>query len=73
MFGPAAEAAGTRSDEVSGADVRAILDAACHRYGRGFEALLASCGVWVNGEAAGRDTLVSDGDEVAILPPISGG
>jgi molybdopterin converting factor small subunit len=27
----------------------------------------------VNGERAARDTPVADGDEVAILPPVSGG
>jgi molybdopterin converting factor small subunit len=27
----------------------------------------------VNGERATRDTVVADGDEVAILPPVSGG
>jgi molybdopterin converting factor small subunit len=31
--------------------------------------------VWVNGDEAeqGDDTLLRDGDEVAILPPVSGG
>jgi molybdopterin converting factor small subunit len=29
--------------------------------------------VWVNGEAAEPDWLVVDTDEVAILPPSSGG
>ncbi|BES81233.1 MoaD/ThiS family protein [Pyrodictium abyssi] len=27
----------------------------------------------VNGRSASRDTMVSDGDEIAILPPASGG
>ncbi len=29
--------------------------------------------VWVNGEEVPRDHLVSDKDEVAVLPPVSGG
>jgi sulfur-carrier protein len=66
-------AAGVRSDELAGDDVEAVLDAACSRYGTGFGALLASCGVWVNGEAASGVTPVREADEVAILPPISGG
>jgi molybdopterin converting factor small subunit len=27
----------------------------------------------VNGERAGRETAIAEGDEVAILPPVSGG
>jgi molybdopterin converting factor small subunit len=29
--------------------------------------------VWVNGEAAEQNTEVADDDEVALLPPVSGG
>lgn len=50
-----------------------VLDAACARYGSAFEALLPRCGVWVNGEPATRDAAVRDADEVAVLPPVSGG
>jgi molybdopterin converting factor small subunit len=35
--------------------------------------LIPTCKVWVNGEPAERDTVVHDQDEVAILPPVSGG
>jgi molybdopterin converting factor small subunit len=43
------------------------------RFGPDFEAVLASCRIWVNGEAADPSTAVGPGDEVAILPPVSGG
>ena len=33
----------------------------------------ASCAVAVNREYVGRDFLLSDGDELAVLPPVSGG
>lgn len=35
--------------------------------------ILESCLVAVNGEYAARDTRLSPGDELAILPPVSGG
>jgi molybdopterin converting factor small subunit len=52
-----------------------LLDQACAAYGAEFEAVLRRSKVWVNGvEApAGRDTPVHPGDEVAVLPPVSGG
>jgi molybdopterin converting factor small subunit len=36
---------------------------------------LESARVWVNGDepAQGADTPLNDGDEVAVLPPVSGG
>jgi len=42
-------------------------------YGEGFAGLLRTCRVWVNGEPADSETPVSDRDEVAVLPPVSGG
>lgn len=35
--------------------------------------LLQRCAVAVNGDFAGEGVLVTDGAEVAILPPVSGG
>jgi molybdopterin converting factor small subunit len=29
--------------------------------------------VWLNGEEADRETALQDSDEVAVLPPVSGG
>lgn len=50
-----------------------MLDAACARYGAGFAALLPTCRVWVNGESAQRRDRVHATDEIAVLPPVSGG
>ncbi|MDQ1521115.1 MAG: ThiS family, partial [Actinomycetota bacterium] len=51
------------------------LDDACASYGPDFAAVLARSRVWVNGDEAvdGDTTVLRDGDEVAILPPVSGG
>jgi molybdopterin converting factor small subunit len=53
----------------------ALLAAARERYGDEFGAVLDGSRVWVNGDepAAGDATALEDGDEVAVLPPVSGG
>jgi molybdopterin converting factor small subunit len=35
--------------------------------------VLATCKVWVNGDDADACTAVNEADEVAVLPPVSGG
>ncbi len=66
-------AAGTGRTTVDGATVGEVVAAACDRYGSEFAALVQSCRVWVNGEPALENDAVTDTDEVAILPPVSGG
>lgn len=73
LFAAAREAAGTGRDDVPGATVGEVLDAAVERYGSAFAAVLATGRVWVNGDGAERDDPVADDDEVAVLPPVSGG
>jgi sulfur-carrier protein len=73
LFASAREAAGTSRDEIDAVDVSGVLTQAGARYGARFEELLPSCRVWVNGEPADPDTPVAATDEVAVLPPVSGG
>ncbi len=73
LFASVREAAGTGRDTIEGATVGAVLDAAVDRYGVEFAALLPTSKIWVNGEPADRDTSVEPVDEVAVLPPVSGG
>jgi MoaD family protein len=73
LFAAAREAAGTGHAEVSGATIGDVLDEAVRRYGPPFAAVLASSRVWRNGDEADRATPVGDDDEVAVLPPVSGG
>lgn len=73
LFAAAREAAGTGRDTVGGRTVDEVLDAARGRYGERFAAVLATSRVWVNGAPAGGDDPVAPGDEVAVLPPVSGG
>jgi len=73
LFASMREAAGRSHDEVPGATVAAVLDAAVERYGPDFAARLQQCRVWVNGEPVDGDSPVGDADELAVLPPVSGG
>ena len=73
LFASARDAAGTGRDIVPGSTVGAVLDEARRRYGTTFATVLASANVWVNGEPATDADLVGADDEVAVLPPVSGG
>ncbi len=73
LFASARQAAGTASDEISGRTVDEVLQVAAEKFGAEFVAVLKSCRVWLNGEEAIGTTVVGDADEVAILPPVSGG
>jgi molybdopterin converting factor small subunit len=73
LFGPAREAAGTALDEMPGATVTELLGVASQRYGSAFTVVLERSRIWVNGETADGDRRLVDGDEVAVLPPVSGG
>lgn len=76
LFASAREAAGTGTDvfdAVDGSTVGDVLAAAEARYGSDFSAVLATCRVWLNGDHAPTDTVVGPNDELAVLPPVSGG
>jgi molybdopterin synthase sulfur carrier subunit len=73
LFAAAREAAGTGRDDIDAATVGDVLAAAASKYGSTFESVLPSCRVWVNGEPADPQTSVGEHDEVAVLPPVSGG
>ena len=73
LFASAREAAGTGKATIDGATVNDVLEAAVITYGAQFQAVLANCKVWVNGNPADPGTPVGTDDEVAVLPPVSGG
>ena len=73
LFAAAREAAGTSSVVMPGATVAEVLASAISQFGPGFEHVLTTCKIWVNGGAVEANTPVSDSDEVAVLPPVSGG
>ena len=73
LFASIRVAAGTGRATVDGVTVGDVVAAACVRYGDEFAALVQTCRVWRNGEPALASDAVTDADEVAILPPVSGG
>ena len=75
LFAAAREAAGRTDDTFDAATLGDVLDQARAAYGEPFVAVLRTARVWVNGDepSAGDATLVRDDDEVAVLPPVSGG
>jgi len=77
LFAAAREAAGRGTDTFAIAEattLRALLDAAMSRYGDAFAEVLTTSRVWINGdEPDGPSPMLRDGDEVAVLPPVSGG
>jgi molybdopterin synthase sulfur carrier subunit len=73
LFAAARQAAGTGRAEVSGATVGDVLVWARAEFGPDFAAVLDASRVWCNGVPCEPGTLLADGDEVAVLPPVSGG
>ncbi len=75
LFASAREAAGRAADEFAPSTLGELLDGARTRYGDAFSEVLDCARVWVNGDepAQGDATVISDGDEVAVIPPVSGG
>jgi len=75
LFAQARETAGRGHDERAPATLGALLDDLRASYGPDFAAVLDTARVWVNGDEplAGDLTELHDGDEVAVLPPVSGG
>jgi molybdopterin synthase sulfur carrier subunit len=73
FFAAARQATGTAKETADAGTVAEALEGARHRHGEAFAAVLEGCRVWVNGEPADDQTVLHDGDEVAVLPPVSGG
>jgi molybdopterin converting factor small subunit len=73
LFAAARDAAGTGRDELPGDTVGEVLSIARDRYGSTFGAVLATCRIWVNGEPAEAQDRIDANDELAVLPPVSGG
>jgi molybdopterin converting factor small subunit len=58
---------------VRGTTVGEVLAGAVARHGEALAAVVETSKIWVNGTPAEPDTVLQEGDEVAVLPPVSGG
>ncbi len=73
LFAALRELAGSSRVEADGASVGEVIEALSARYGQRFAAVAAVGSVVVDGERADPTTPLSAGQEVALLPPVSGG
>jgi len=75
LFARARETAGRSNDDIDAATLGELLDRARETYGPEFAAVLDRSRVWINGNEPtdGMETPVGPSDEVAVLPPVSGG
>ena len=74
LFGAAADRAGTRKVrlEVGEATVEDVWSLLAEEH-PDLSPMKDTLAFAVNGEYAGTESRVADGDEVAVLPPVSGG
>ena len=73
MFGPARQLAGVGVAHLAGTTAEQVLASAAEQFGPAFAELAQRSQLWVNGEPAEPGTPVGGQDELAILPPVSGG
>jgi MoaD family protein len=73
LFASLRELAGAAEVTASGSTVGELADTLSAAHGERFAKIASVSSFVVNGDRAGRDTVIAEGDEVAILPPVSGG
>jgi sulfur-carrier protein len=73
LFANLRELAGTDRLEVDGGTVGEVVDRAAERCGPVFRDGTTRARVWRNGDPAERDDPVGPADEIALIPPVSGG
>ena len=73
LFAALRELAGSSSVEAEGDTVGEVVQALSARYGERFEGIARMGSVVVDGERADPATPLTEGQEVALLPPVSGG
>ena len=73
LFAGAREAAGAGAVEYEADNLAGLISQAKIDFGAQFSEILDISRIWINGEPVEGDFAISNGDEVAVLPPVSGG
>ena len=73
LFAQERETAGVAQVSCEGSTVSEVIQNAITMFGPAFAEVVKMSKVWVNGEEVPREHIVHNNDEVAVLPPVSGG
>ena len=73
LFAEAAEIAGDRVLDVEATSLEVVSNYLKQEYGKSMVEVLQTSQVWVNGQPQIETDLITSTDEVAIIPPVSGG
>jgi molybdopterin synthase catalytic subunit len=73
LFAALRDLAGAARVQADGATVRDVVSALGERYGDRFAQIAAAGSAVVDGERADPDRELAPGEELALLPPVSGG
>ena len=73
LFAALREEAGAGEVEAEGSTVGEVVDELCRRYGEPFARIARAGSVVVDGERASPERPLGPSDELALLPPVSGG
>ena len=73
LFASAREIAGAGTITYEADTTQDLLARAEEELGVGFSEILQISRIWLNGEPVEGNSPITDGDEVAVLPPVSGG
>ena len=73
LFAALRDEAGASEVEAAGSTVGEVVDELCRRYGEPFARIARAGSVVVDGERGSPERPVDPSDELALLPPVSGG
>jgi molybdopterin converting factor small subunit len=73
LFAGLRDVAGTSSVDIDAPTVGRVIESAGERFGPAFSEAALRARVWVNGDEAEPEQTVGASDEVALIPPVSGG
>ncbi|WP_420613768.1 MoaD/ThiS family protein [Candidatus Spongiisocius sp.] len=73
LFANLREIAGSSQVDIEGDTVGAVVDALGDRFGPEFRRHMQTARLWKNGNEGSSEDPVHDDDELAVIPPVSGG